>query len=51
MITIRPANKTDLNDIAQVHIACFPESFSSQIGGGSCLGFIQNIWLFTQNFF
>lgn len=32
MITIRPVNKTDLNDITQVHIGCFPENFSSQMG-------------------
>ncbi len=30
---IRQANFDDLKELAKVHIACFPDSFSTQIGG------------------
>ena len=40
-ITIRTAVCEDLKKIAQVHIKCFPNSLSSQMGGG-CLESI--IW-------
>lgn len=34
MITVRTATTEDLEKIALAHIRCFPNSLSSQIGGG-----------------